>query len=373
MKKLISFLILILVISCFQKKETLMIDENNFSGALKGKEINLYTLRNEKGIVAQITNLGGRVVSLLVPDKKGQMRDIVLGYKTLEGFQNSNEVYFGALIGRYGNRINKGRFDLKGKEYKLPPNDGHNHLHGGPQGFHIVIWNPKKIDEQTLRLTYLSEDGEMGYPGNLKVEVIYKLTNDNQLKINYQAKTDKTTIINLTHHSFFNLNGAGNGKITDHILQINADKFTPINSSLIPTGQIQEVQDTPFDFTKPTAIGKKINNEHQQLKYGKGYDHNWVLNDWNGQNRQVASIYSPSSGIKMEVFTNEPGMQFYSGNFLDGSDTGKQGKVYKYRTAFCLETQHFPDGPNHDNFPSTVLKPGEKYYSTCSYKFSIAE
>lgn len=373
MKKFFSFLALILLINCSHERNLNMIDENNFSATVNGKKVRLFTLKNKNGMIVQITNLGGRVVSILVPDQNGQMKDVVLGYESLEGYQNSNEVYFGALIGRYGNRIKKGRFTLKGKEYKLPTNDGNNHLHGGPQGFHEVVWNADQIDSQTLKLSYLSKDGEMGYPGKLQVEVTYKLLDDNQLKIGYNAKTDQTTIINLTHHSFFNLNGAGNGKITDHILQINADQFTPINSGLIPTGELRNGKDTPFDFSKPSAIGKRINNDNQQLEYGKGYDHNWVLNNRNDHNRKVASIYSPKSGIKMEVFTNEPGMQFYSGNFLDGSDTGKGDKVYKYRAAFCLETQHFPDSPNHDNFPSTVLKPGEKYYSTCSYKFSIAE
>ncbi|MCF7567849.1 galactose mutarotase [Sabulilitoribacter arenilitoris] len=348
-----------------------LIKNENFKTKIKGKQVDLYTLKNDNGITAQITNYGGRVVSLWVPDKQGDYQDIVLGYKTIDGYLNSNEIYFGALIGRYGNRIAKGKFVLNNSVYKLATNNDANHLHGGVNGFNNIVWGAKQISDSKLELTYLSKDGEEGYPGNLNVKVIYKLTNNNELQIEYIATTDKATPVNLTHHSYFNLLGAGKGSINNHLLQIKASRFTPINDVLIPTGELKDVKNTPFDFTKPTKIAKHINDEVDQIKYGFGYDHNFVL-DGTGL-RLVAKVEEPISGRILEVITNEPGMQFYSGNFLNGKDVGKENLPYKYREAFCLETQHFPNSPNQLNFPSTILKPRNTYQSTCIYKFSIKE
>ncbi len=340
-----------------------------FGTTRDGKEVNLYTLRNSKGCEVKITNYGGIVVSLTVPDRDGKLCDVVLGYDNLDGYIK-NSPYFGALIGRYGNRIGNAKFTLDGKTYTLAANDGKNSLHGGRVGFDKVVWDAKEIKESGavgLELTYLSKDGEEGYPGNLSCTVKYLWTNNNELKIEYEATTDKPTVVNLTHHSYFNL--ACQGDILSHELMIRADKFTPIDDGLIPTGELRDVKGTPMDFTKLTPIGAKINQDDEQLKYGKGYDHNWVLFGHSGALRMVASVYEPTSGRVMEVYTTEPGLQFYSGNFLDGTITGKNGIVYKYRTGFCLETQHFPDSPNKPDFPSTVLRPGEKYKSETIYKF----
>lgn len=364
----------LLLFSCtIPKQEVVMFSESNFTKTISGKEVKLFTLKNDNGIVTQITNYGGRVVSLWMPDKEEKFKDIVLGYETIDGYLNSNEIYFGALIGRYGNRIAKGKFTLDRKEYSLATNNGENHLHGGINGFNNVVWNAKQIDDQTLELTYLSKDMEEDYPGNFKTTIVYHLSNNDELKIEYWASTDASTFVNLTHHSFFNLHGAGNGSINDHVLMINADNYTPVDGGLIPTGEIVEVKGTPMDFTKPTAIGERVENDFEQLKFGLGYDHNWVLNKTQTGLTKAAEIMEPNSGRTIEVFTNEPAMQFYGGNFLNGSDTGKYGKKYKFRTAFCLETQHFPDSPNHMNFPSTFLNPGEEYHSICIYKFSITE
>ena len=292
-----------------------------------------------------------------------------MGYDTLEGYLQSNEIYFGALIGRYGNRIAKGKFSLNDSTYNLATNNQDNHLHGGKKGFHNVVWDAKQISDSALELKYLSKDGEEGYPGNLYVTVVYKLTDHNELEINYTASTDRATPINLTHHSFFNLNGAGKGKINDHILQINASHYTPIIGGLIPTGSIETVNNTPFDFRAPTPIAKHLNDENQQLKYGFGYDHNFVLD---GSGLKVAAVIVESnSGRKMKVITNEPGLQFYGGNFLDEKDIGKGKNSYGYRSAFCLETQHFPDSPNQSNFPSTILNIYNQYTSICIYKFEV--
>lgn len=346
----------------------------NFEKVLDGKSIKLFTLKNKNGLRSEITNYGGKVVSLWVPDRNGQLTDIVLGFDNIDSYLKTKEPYFGALIGRYGNRIAKGKFSLEGKEYILATNNGNNHLHGGSKGFNAVVWDAKQIDSQTLELIYFSKDGEEGYPGNLTVKVIYTLTDDNELKIDYHATTDQITVINLTHHSFFNMKGEGNGTINDHILEINANQFTPVDNELIPTGELLEVEGTPFDFRKAKAIGKDLDLENLQLKYGLGYDHNFVLYrpDSLGSNLiKVASVLEPVSGRTMEVWTTEPGLQFYGGNFLNGQDTGKTGKPYTFRSAFCLETQHFPDSPNQANFPSTVLKPGEVYQSKTLYRFSV--
>ena len=332
--------------------------------------IDLFTLTNAQGVEARIMTYGGTVVSLKVPDRTGKMGDVVLGHDTLEGYLKNNP-YFGSIIGRYGNRIAKGRFSLGGRGYTLAKNNGENHLHGGTRGFDKVIWKPKEIrnkDGVGLALTYLSKDGEEGYPGNLAVTVVYTLTNQNELKIEYSATTDKETVVNLTNHSYFNL--AGSGNILNHEAMIKADRFNPVDRGLIPTGELRSVKGTPMDFTESTAIGTRINQQDEQLIFGKGYDHNWVLNHADGALGLAVRVVEPSSGRVMEVHTTEPGVQFYTGNFLDGSIKGKGSRVYEQRSGFCLETQHFPDSPNQPNFPSTVLKPGQKYTSTTVYKFS---
>jgi len=336
-----------------------------------GTEVRLYTLSNKNGLSTTVTNYGGIIVDLMVPDKDGKMGDIVLGYEKVEDYVKDSP-YFGALIGRYGNRIGKGGFVLDGVTYDLAINNGQNHLHGGLKGFDKVVWHAaeeQSPDGPSLKLHYLSKDGEEGYPGNLDVNVTYTLTNENELKIDYQATTDKTTICNLTQHSYFNLKGQGNGNILGHDLMINADNFTPVDEGPIPTGEIRSVENTPMDFRKSTLIGERIDVDDQQIKYGLGYDHNWLLNKKSNEMTLAASVYEPQSGRCMEVWTTEPGIQFYSGNFLDGSNIGKSGKVYNHRNGFCLETQHYPDSPNKSNFPSVVLRPGEKYETTTIYKF----
>ena len=341
-------------------------------GSTDGRSVELFTLKNKNGAEAKITNYGGTLVSLSMPDRAGKLDDVVLGYQDLNGYLKGTS-YFGALIGRYGNRIGKGQFTLEGAEYKLPQNDHGNTLHGGTKGFDKVVWDAKPMDSRegpALQLTYLSKDGEMGFPGNLSVTVVYTLTDKNELKIDYSATTDKDTVVNLTHHSYFNLAGQGNGDILGHLLTIDADRFTPVDAGLIPTGELRPVKGTPFDFTKPTAIGARITQDDEQLKFGMGYDHNWVLNGKMGAMHRAARVVEPTSGRVMEVWTTEPGLQFYSGNFLNGTDVGKGGKVYQHRYAFCLETQHFPDSPNKPAFPSTVLKKGQRYHTTTIYRFS---
>ncbi len=345
--------------------------KESFEQTIDGKKTDLFILKNKKNAEVAITNYGGRVVSLLVPDKDGKIIDIVNGFDNVEDYTKGGDTYFGALIGRYGNRIAKGKFTLDGKQYTLAINNPPNALHGGPKGFSRVVWDAKQTADNQLELTYLAKDGEEGYPGNLNVKVTYTLTGDNDLEINYEATTDKKTVVNLTNHSFFNLNGEGSGTINDHLMQIYADRYTPVDSTLIPTGKLEPVEGTPFDFRKPVAIGAKINDDHIQLKYGMGYDHNFVISDKKSPVlKRAATVVGDKSGIVMDVLTNEPGLQFYGGNFLDGSHTLKQGKKDDHRTAFCLETQHFPDSPNHSSFPSTVLSPGQTYKTTTVYKFS---
>lgn len=373
MKKIGYILSLMILFSCTQQpKVPVLIDKSGFEKELDGKKVGLYTLKNANGLVAQITNYGGRVVGLWTPDKKGNFNDIVIGYESLQGYLSSNEIYYGTLVGRYGNRIARGKFSLNGEDYTLATNDGENHLHGGIKGFNNVVWDAKQVDTQTLELTYLSPDMEEGYPGNLHVKVEYTLTDENELKVQYRATTDKATPVNLTQHSFFNLNGAGSGNILKEVLQINADYYTPVDEGLIPTGEIAPVEGTPMDFRKPAAVGARINDDFEQLKFGKGYDHNWVLNKSDSGLNFAAKVVDPVSGRTLEVYTNEPGVQIYTGNFLDGSDSGK-GKVFTHRSAICLETQHYPDSPNHPNFPSTILYPGEEYYSVCVYEFGVEE
>ena len=353
------------------QKTVFPLNPANFQKTINGKKTNLYFLHNKNGIKVAITNYGGRIVGILTPDKDGTFADIVLGHDSLGGYLDGQNNYFGAIIGRFANRIAKGRFSLDGHHYQLPVNNGVNSLHGGTKGFDSRIWNARQLNDQNLLLTYDSKDGEEGYPGNLKVQVQYTLTTNNSLRIEYTAITDKETVINLTNHSYFNLNGAGNGTIYNQMLMINADHYTPIDASMIPTGQIAPVKGTPFDFTKPVPIGQRIEQDNQQLKYAHGYDDNWVLNKPKpGVLTLAARVYDPANGRGIDVYTTQPGIQFYSGNFLNGKTIGKGGKPYNYRSAFTLETQHFPDSPNHSNFPNTVLKPGQIFYSVTIFHFT---
>ncbi len=348
------------------------VEQKDF-GTRDGRPIILYTLRNSHGVEVQAMNYGGIIVSLRVPDRKGQFADIVLGHETAEGYI-PNPPYLGAIVGRYANRIANGTFTLDGKTYTLPKNDGPNTLHGGTtRTFDKVLWDGEPLKGKNgVAFSYLSKDGEEGFPGNLKVKVTYTLTDGNALIIDYEATTDKSTPINVSQHSYFNLKGEGNGDILDHEVMINADRFTPVDKNLIPTGELRPVQGTPLDFRKPMKIGARIDDNYEQLVLGHGYDHNFVLNDKPNQNGEVlaARVSEASSGRILEVWTTQPGVQFYTGNFLDGTVTGKQGHVYKRRYGFCLETQHFPDSPNHPDFPSTVLKPGDKFHQTTVFKFS---
>lgn len=347
------------------------VTKRSFGKTSAGENIDLYLLRNANGVETTITNYGGIVVSLKVPDRAKKFDDVVLGFSDLEPYTKQGP-YFGALIGRYGNRIARGRFKLNGVEYKLAVNNGENHLHGGIKGFDKVVWTGREMNTKAgpaVVLTYLSKDGEEGYPGNLRVRVVYTLTNKDELKIDYSATTDKDTVINLTHHSYFNLRGEGNGDILEHLVKINADRFVPIDAGSIPLGELSKVAGTPFDFLKSTAIGARINDDNEQLKNGSGYDHTFVINGRPGTLRMAATAYEPSTGRTMEVWTTEPGMQFYTGNFLDGL-TGKSGKPYPRRSGFCFETQHYPDSPNQPSFPTTTLRRGRTYRSTTIYRFN---
>ncbi len=341
-----------------------------FGATKDGQAVELYTLTNSKGMEARIMTYGAILVSLRVPDTSGKPGDIVLGFDSLDGYtQTPPPPYFGAVVGRYGNRIANGRFKLAGVEYKLVQNNGKNHLHGGVRGFDKVVWTARTPDAHSVELTYLSKDGEEGYPGNLTSTITYTLTDDNELKLDYHATTDKDTVLNLTNHSYFNLAGQGEGDILSHQIMINADRFTPIDAGLIPTGELKPVAGTPFDFRQPHAIGERIEAADEQIKRGGGYDHNFVLNRQGNALELAARVTEAKSGRVMEVLTTQPGVQFYTGNFLDGNFTGKGGKVYQRRYALCLETQHFPDSPNHPDFPSVVLKPGEQYQHTTVFRF----
>lgn len=359
----------ILLVSCGGPKKEAA--RTLFGQLADGQKAYIYTLKNVSGMEAKITNYGGIVVSLLVPDKNGKLGDVVLGYDSLQGYVADKD-FLGALIGRYGNRIGRGKFTLDGKEYTLATNNAPNHLHGGVVGFNKVLWTVNDAESQdgkSLTLTYVSKDGEEGYPGNLSVKVHYELTAKNELKVEYLATTDAPTVVNLTQHSYFNL--AGTGDILGHLLTLDAGSFTPVDAGLIPTGEIRPVAGTPMDFRKATAIGARVQQDDEQLKFGQGYDHNWVLSDSSKGMRRAARVDEPGTGRIMEVWTTEPGIQFYCGNFLNGTIHGKGGVVYQRRTGFCLETQHYPDSPNKPMFPSTVLRPGERYATTTVYKFAV--
>ena len=345
--------------------------QSAFQKEIDGKQVNLFTLTNKNGMTAKITNYGGKIVQLLVPDKNGRLSDVVLGYETIDQ-TIAGQASMGCTVGRYANRIGKGKFPLDGADYHLTINNGANHLHGGTKGSRFVVFDANQVDSKTLQLTYYFKDGEEGYPGNCLLKTVYSLTDNNELVITYDAVTDKPTIVNFTNHAFFNLAGAGNGSILNHELTLNADHFTPVDGTLITTGEIRAVQGTPLDFTTPTTMGDRINDSYEQLKYGPGYDHNFVLNKTGNELSFAARVYEPTSGRVMEIYTTEPGIQFYAGNFLEGKiprDIGKGAKAYKFREGFCLETQHFPDSPNKENFPSTVLRPGQWFSSTTVHKF----
>ena len=351
------------------------ITETEFGNTRSGEATTLYTLSNKNGMTVKITNYGGTVTSLTAPDRDGQFNDVVLGFDTLVEYEAATE-FFGALIGRYGNRIARGRFELDGEVYKLSTNNPPNHLHGGERGFDKVVWDARAsmtTEGPALLLSYQSENGEAGYPGKLSTQVRYTLTNDNQLSIRYSANCDKATHVNLTNHCYFNLADESMTDVLAHQLTIYADYFTPVDSNLIPTGEYRSVEGTPFDFRFPTAVGSRIDTIDEQLSYGSGYDHNFVVNPAaNAQLKCVASLGEPESGRVMEVHSTEPGVQLYSGNFLDGSSRGK-GRVHSRRTGLCLETQHFPDSPNQPDFPSTVLRPGETYESQTVYSFMVGD
>lgn len=365
---------MLLFISCSKQKATeqtlsgLLVE--NFQTEVQGKKTDLFVLTNQKGMEVCITNLGGRIVSIMVPDKNNLLQDVVLGFDSIQDYMKY-PTDFGATIGRYANRINQGKITVEGKTYQLPQNNYGHCLHGGPNGFQYQVFNAEQIDGKTLELTYLSEDKEEGFPGNLTCKVTFTLTDDNAIDIVYQATTDQTTVVNMTNHSYFNLNGNPALSNANHILRIDADAYTPVDSTFMTTGEIESVEGTDMDFRTPITIGSRINNDSEQLKYGKGYDHNWVLNTAGDIARACATLYSPETGIVLDVYTNEPGIQFYAGNFLDGTLVGKKNIIYGHRSAVCLETQKYPDTPNKQDWPSALLKAGDTYHSRCIYKFTI--
>lgn len=359
------------VIDLSQQKAS--IEKSSFGKTKDGVALDLYTLKNEAGMTVKITNYGGTIVSWTAPDKNGKYEDITLGCDSIGGYEKGVP-FFGALIGRYGNRIAKGKFNLEGKTYKLATNNNENHLHGGIKGFDKVVWaaTPVEGPQAVLKLTYTSKDMEEGYPGNLSVEVVYTLQKDNSLKIEYSATTDKTTVVNLTNHAYFNLSGDMNNTILDHEIALNCDKFLPVDKTLIPTGELKNVEGTPFDFMTSQKIGTRINDTlNEQIKFGGGYDHAWIIKDHTTTMHPAAVVYEPKSGRTMEVLTTEPAIQFYTGNFLDGTIKGKGGVIYKKRSGLCLETEHYPDSPNQSKFPTTTLKPKETYKTTTVYRFSV--
>lgn len=378
MKKSKFYVICILsgiLAACTAKPEKTLsgLDPHDFETTVDELPVQLYTLANKAGMEVCITNFGGRIVSVMVPDRDGVMRDVVLGFDKVADYQNVPSD-FGASIGRYANRINKGRIVLAGDTIQLPQNNFGHCLHGGPNGWQYKVYAAQQIDGQTLELIMDSPDGDENFPGNVTAKVVYTLTDDNAIQISYTATTDATTVINMTNHSYFNLSGDANTTVLDNILYINADNFTPVDSTFMTTGEILPVAGTPMDFTTPKAIGAEIANyDFEQLKNGNGYDHNWVLNTGGDLTQVAARLYSPASGIVLEVYTDEPGIQVYTGNFLDGTVTGKNGIVYQQRAAVCLETQHYPDSPNKPDWPTVVLEPGQTYHSNCIFKFSVAD
>lgn len=356
---------------CSQPESTVrFFDAQAFTATVEGKPVSLYTLRNGD-LTMQVTNFGARVVSLWTPDRNGVAEDVVLGYESIDRYlNNEGERFLGAALGRYANRIAEGRFTLDGQKYTLPQNDNGQTLHGGLKGFDSVVWDVESATDTTIVFRYRSADGEEGFPGNLDVVMTYTLTPANEFRIDYRAETDAPTVVNLSHHSFFNLKGEGNGTILDNELWIKADSTTPVDGFLIPTGELAPVEGTPFDFRQPTVIGARIESDNEQLKNGHGYDHNWVLTREGEGVELIASLYEPTTGRVMEVLTDQPGLQFYSGNFFNGKSIGKYGRPQSYRESVALETQHFPDSPNHENFPTARLNPGETYTHTCIYRFS---
>ena len=360
------YVALCLMTAC-QSNEISLLNPEDFKSQIDGKDVQLYTLSNANGITMQVTNYGAKVMSLYVPDRNGKFDDIVTGFETIEE-TSTQMAYFGATIGRYANRIKEGLFTLDSVQYQLSTNNGSNHSHGGQKGFCNRVWQVDEVSNSHIKLTYLSPDGEEGYPGNLTVTCTYSLTDHNEFKIDYRASTDNPTIVNLTQHSFFNLKGAGKGQILDHLLEVNATSYLPTDHNSIPIGNYEKVLNTPFDFITPREIGDMIESGDEQLKYGKGYDHTFVLNKYDGLINYAAKLIEPLSGRVMEVYTNEPGLHVYSGNFLKNT-MGKYGETYEYREAICLETQHFPNSPNEPTFPSTRLNPNEEYTSTTIYRF----
>lgn len=384
-KFLLGFATLLFLVACNQNAEQkkpaqfidmsqkATIEKASFGKTKDGQDIDLYTLKNVAGMTVKITNFGGTIVSWTAPDKNGKYEDITLGCDSIAGYEKGVP-YFGAIVGRYGNRIAKGKFKLEGKTYTLATNNGANHLHGGIKGFDKVVWTATPIEgpDVALKLTYTSKDMEEGYPGNLSVEVVYTLLRDNALKIEYTATTDKTTVVNLTNHAYFNLTGDMNNTILDHEIALNCDKFLPVDKTLIPTGELKSVEGTPLDFMTSTKIGARINDTlDEQIKFGGGYDHAWIIKDHTTDIHEAAAVYEPTSGRVMEVLTTEPAIQFYTGNFLNGTIVGKGGVIYKKRSGLCLETEHYPDSPNQPRFPTTTLKPKETYKTTTVYRFSV--
>lgn len=376
-KHIITILLLaVLVSSCNSgKKFAQLIPTTNFDTIIVDKKVALFTLKNQNGMTVQISNYGARIVALWVPDKSGEMKDVIWGFSSIKDYLTATDVCAGPVVGRYANRIGKGRFTIDGKSYQLTLNNNGNQLHGGSKGFFTKVWDAHPLKnangEDALELTYISPDGEEGYPGTLKVKVIYTVTKQNELTINYEATTDAPTVINLTSHAYFNLHGTTTKSTNSHVLTIFADKYTPTDSLLIPTGEIADLTGTPLDFRKSTAIGQRIGTDFLALKQGKGYDHNFVLNKKVGELSLAAEVYEPATGIVMKVTTDQHGIQFYSGNFMDGVDVGKRGDKHNYRCGIALETQNFPDAPNHPNFPSSALRLGETYKHTCVYGFSV--
>lgn len=355
-----------------EKTEVQLIPAANFETEVDGKPVSLYTLKNGD-LVMQVTNFGARVVSLWVPDRDGNYEDVELGYDNIRSYtDNPGERFLGAVVGPYANRIAGGRFVLDGKEYDLPKNDKGQTLHGGMKGVDMVVWDVVSVSDTSIVFSYLHPDGQDGFPGNVDIDMIYTLTPDNSFRVDYSAVTDAPTYFNISHHSFFNLKGVGNGTVLDNVMVINASHTTPVDGHLIPTGEIADVTGTPFDFREPHAIGERIGADNEQLRNGNGYDHNWILDrESEGDIEFAASVYEPASGRFMEVFTDQPAMQFYSGNFFDGSVSGKYGKPMRHRESIALETQKYPDSPNHPDFPSTRLDPGQEYTHTCIYRFSV--